>query len=523
MIPLKLSLLLCVLAVVSTSLISQSITQTAKSDNCSVNVAQVTGNVVVRCDGVSDRAIKPLEKEINSRRLSEQQALEEASKWRSQYEQLLATLSDANISEALKVQAQKFLEVGNLDAAAKLLDKAIDSEKNELEQAASMHFTRGLIAELQFDTPAALVNYERAHALNPQNIIIAFSYGNLLLSLHNYPKAADVFEVLLDHPSSLPAGEKSVAATFLNVGSAYRGLDRLDAAEKAYLNAKELFAKEGSLESRRNEGAAVLAIANLKFQLGEKKHAVDMAEEGVSLVRGGLEKGGRGTDQLASALDELASFRSEAGMNDQASDDIQESIKLWKSPAATVLGTVNPERKVRSGLAGALNTECKILGKSGNIVDAGKAAQEALSIYKDLATAEPDKYQPKIASTLLNLGVAMFLQGDLSTAQNNFQDSIDIYKDQEEKGHSEYQPDLAQTLIDLAVTDLRLSQAEEASKQADKAIQIAIVLANKSRRYDDLIQTITNNAISIYAVAGEAQKVQEAQTLKQKVSQKESN
>jgi len=138
---------------------------------------------------------------------------------------------------------------------------------------------------------------------------VAFSYGNLLLRLNRYPQAAEVFEVLLDHSSSVPGGKISVAASFINVGTAYQGLGRYDDAEKAFTNAGSLFGEEaaaGSLSAMRNQATALLGVASLESRRGNQKKAVELAKQAVQLDRAGHEKDGIGTDQLAGALVEFA-------------------------------------------------------------------------------------------------------------------------------------------------------------------------------------------------------------------------
>jgi tetratricopeptide (TPR) repeat protein len=313
--------------------ICQSVTQKAQSSTCAINAANVGGNLTIACEGIPSRALRALEIELNSRRVSEQQAREEANRWHTQYDELLRSVSEAGLSEGLRIQALRLLESGELLEAAKIFDKAITQDAPAVQQVASMHFTRGLIAEIQFDTSSALAHYERAWSFAPGNPIVASAYSNLLLKVHSYGKAAEVFEALLDHPSSLPGGKESIAASFLNVGSAYKILRRFGDAEKAYSNAKKLFeevAQQGSLSAKRNEAAAVLGTATLRFQLGDRQKAAEMTEVAVTLVRAGLEKDGTGTDQLASALTQFADFNSEVG-------EIKKAFKNYRLKGGRIL------------------------------------------------------------------------------------------------------------------------------------------------------------------------------------------
>jgi tetratricopeptide (TPR) repeat protein len=453
-----------------------------------------------------------------------EQAKTEAEKWRNQYEQLLTALSSANISDGLRDKAQTLLVKGDLNGASKLLDDALEAGNSELSRLASMQFTRGLIAELQFDEATALVHYERAYALLPDNVFIAFSYGNLLVETGSYLKAADIFKALLDRRASLPGGKEGTAATLENLAGIDLSLQRLDDAEKAYESAAQLFgevAADGSLEARRNEASAFMGMANLDLLQGNHEQALSSAKKSIDLCRSGIDKDGKGTDQLAGMLAEYADISSQSGNNQDAINSVKESIHLWNGPLAIFPGYPHPDRIARAGLAHALEVECGALGRSGDITGAAEAAQEALSIYQRLAADEPEKYRLDLAGTYLSLGVTNIIEHKMVLALGRFKEASHLCKDMESTGRKECDSTLAQALSYSAVAEFALGNSGDAIKDASESVSVVTDLRKRSSQFSALFEQISNNAIGIYTRAHETQKASDLADLKNRLNRQE--
>src|ERR1035438_2702579 len=119
------------------SIQSGTINQRAESRDCALNVANVTGNVTVQnCPGIPAQAIQGLNRELKARRLSEDQARQEAETWRQKYEALQATLASAGLSQALLEKASTYLNQGDLAQAAQAFDEALKQQDQQVLEVA---------------------------------------------------------------------------------------------------------------------------------------------------------------------------------------------------------------------------------------------------------------------------------------------------------------------------------------------------------------------------------------------------
>jgi tetratricopeptide (TPR) repeat protein len=125
-----------------------------------------------------------------------------------------------------------------------------------------------------------------------------------------------------------------------------------------------------------------------------------------------------------------------------------------------------------------------------------EAYREALGIYRRLAKARPEVYQPDVAMTLTNLANVLWKLNRLEETEEAYREALDIFRNLAEARPEIYQPDVATTLNDLGVmlSQLnRLEQAEEAYREA-LGIYRRLAKARPEVYQPDVAMTLTNLA-----------------------------
>jgi hypothetical protein len=112
------------------------------------------------------------------------------------------------------------------------------------------------------------------------------------------------------------------------------------------------------------------------------------------------------------------------------------------------LASANPDR-YKSDLAGALSNLGIGLSEMGHMIEALEATQEALSLYRSLAEDYPDRYEPELASTLADLGARFSDVGSHAEGLMVTQDASNLFHNLAVVDPDRYEPELASTLADL--------------------------------------------------------------------------
>ena len=479
--------------------LSQEVKQSASAKSCAVDVAHVSGNVEINCPGIPTEVLKPLIRLLDKEHASEQEAREQTDSWRTKYEDLLQSAASSGLSEASRGKAIKLLEVGDLAGAARLFDQAQEQQQPIVAQAANTAFSRGLIAQLQLDIPTALKNYSKAHALLPENVLVAMSYGNLLSLTGDYAKAADVFEPL-SKAKVLLGGDLTLAAMLVNAGSAYKQVGRTSDAKDAFAKAAVLFDQAqgpDTLGNKRNEAIALMSVASIKLTEGSTEQACAMMASAMELMRKNLGPGNLGIDQLASALDEYASCNEQAGLKEQAIAAITESVALRERPEQppAALGQ-DPSIAAKIGLAGALNTECAIFAQSGRLADAVTIAKKEVALTEPMTVHGFEAYGPRLARAYFDLGVTSSMAQDYTTSASALEQSVSTYRKSQQNGRTDHLTEFAIALNYLAVVHAR-ENSDTAPSEAQESISVWSKIALTNPGVLTEFQQCTNNAIFV--------------------------
>ena len=153
------------------------------------------------------------------------------------------------------------------------------------------------------------------------------------------------------------------------------------------------------------------------------------------------------------------------------------------------------------------------LSQIGHPVEALVAEQEAVTIRRELASADPDRYRPDLAASLSNLGVTLAALGRPSEALVAEQEAVTIRRELASADPDRYRPDLAASLSHLGVQYSALGRTVEALIVEQEAVTIRRELASaKPDQYQpDLAASLSNLGIRFAELGRPAEALPTAQ------------
>ncbi|GLZ02462.1 tetratricopeptide repeat protein [Actinoplanes sp. NBRC 103695] len=233
-----------------------------------------------------------------------------------------------------------------------------------------------------------------------------------------------------------------LARTLSNLSNRLSDLNRHEAALEA---ARESADIERAIASERHDhelGIALDILAVRENKAGNAAAALTASSEAVAHHRAAAPA--PGTDRYAEYAASLYSHSSHlaaAGQHTAALDAAKESVEV-----ARIATKQDPVHVVR--LAEALRTLAKRQQDAGDAPAAVASIEEAVSLSRFLATANPGQYLPMLGEFLLVAVSGHDASGDRATAQHRLLEAVDVLRD--------YQRDdadparLVQALLDLS-------------------------------------------------------------------------
>jgi tetratricopeptide (TPR) repeat protein len=177
---------------------------------------------------------------------------------------------------------------------------------------------------------------------------------------------------------------------------------------------------------------------------------------------------------------------------EEALKPTQEAVDIYRELAAA-----NPDR-YQANLGDALSNLGVRFFALGQPDKALKATQEAADIYRELAAANPDRYRAGLASALFDLGGRFWVLDQPDKALKATQEAADIYRELAAANPDRYQANLANAAYNLGNFLMRLDRPEEALKPTGEAVHVyrELAAANPGRYGQDL-----SNALKLLALA----------------------
>ena len=303
-----------------------------------------------------------------------------------------------------------------------------------------------------------------------------------------------------------PTARPDLAALLLRVAELHDGLgqrrDALDPAEEA----TRIFRELAAAEPDRYRPDLAGALTNLGIMLGRAKDAHAAAKEATHIYRQLVAtEPDRYRPHLAGTLTKLGVTLSELGRAQDARAATEEATRIYRQLAAAA-----PDR-YRPHLAKALINLGGRLSELGRGRDAHAAADEATLMFRELYTAEPDRYGPFFAEALNNLGNVLFELGRAQDARSATEESIRKYRQLAATEPDRYRPHLASALVNLGITLSELGRAQWAYVPAEEATCIyrELAAAYPDRYRPHLAGALTNLGITL-SESGRTQNAQAA-------------
>ena len=122
----------------------------------------------------------------------------------------------------------------------------------------------------------------------------------------------------------------------------------------------------------------------------------------------------------------------------------------------------------------------ELYGYLGKHIDALKATEEAVQLYRQLAEQNPTAFLPDLALSLNNLGVRYNALGRREEALTVTEEAVSIRRVLAEKNPDAFNPGLAGSLNNLGAFYDALGRREEALTVTEEAVSIRRVLAEKN-------------------------------------------
>jgi tetratricopeptide (TPR) repeat protein len=171
-----------------------------------------------------------------------------------------------------------------------------------------------------------------------------------------------------------------------------------------------------------------------------------------------------------------------------------------------IVGTLPPDADPaeRASWLTALGTALSQLGRPA---EALPVTREAVTAYRELAAASPDRYRPDLAGSLTNLGVRFSALGRPAEALPVAQEAVTIRRELAAASPDRYRPDLAGSLTNLGVWFSELGRPAEALPVAQEAVTIRreLAAASPDRYRADLAQSLSNLGVWFSALGRPAE------------------
>jgi len=157
------------------------------------------------------------------------------------------------------------------------------------------------------------------------------------------------------------------------------------------------------------------------------------------------------------------------------------------------------EKGDKPNVAATLNNLGHLYGYTQRLKEGEASYQEALTIYRDLANANPSVYLPEVASTLKNLGTLYHITQRFKAGEASYQEALTTYRDLAKANPSVYLPDVATTLNNLGLlySVTQRFKAGEASHQEALTIRRDLAKANPSAYLPAVADTL-NDLATLY-------------------------
>ena len=185
-----------------------------------------------------------------------------------------------------------------------------------------------------------------------------------------------------------------------------------------------------------------------------------------------------------------------AGRREEALAPTEEAVTLYRA-----LAKANPAAYAPN-LAMALNNLGALLSALGRREEALAPTEEAVTLRRALAKANPAAYTPDLAMALNNLGALLSELGRREEALAPTEEAATLYRALANANPAAHTPDLAMALNNLGIRLSALGRREEALAPTEEAATLyrALAKANPAAYTPDLATSLNNLGIRLSAL-----------------------
>jgi predicted nucleic acid-binding Zn-ribbon protein len=213
------------------------------------------------------------------------------------------------------------------------------------------------------------------------------------------------------------------------------------------------------------------------------------------------------TATLASTLTTHAIRLGAVGRRTEALTAAQEAVTLRRELANLNRNTHLPN------LATSVNNLANHLSEAGRRTEALTAAQEAVTLYRELANLNRNTYLPDLAMSVINLANYLAAAGRRADGLTAAQKAVTLYRELANLNRDAHLPNLAASVNNLAVRLAEAGRRAEALTTTQEAVTLRreLVALNRDAYLPNLAASVTNLAVDL----GEAGRRAEALTTAQ--------
>jgi hypothetical protein len=156
-----------------------------------------------------------------------------------------------------------------------------------------------------------------------------------------------------------------------------------------------------------------------------------------------------------------------------------------------------PRETARDDIARWRNRLGVLYSQLGRYADTLPPTQEAVTTFRELAAANPDRHRPDLADSLDNLGIRYSELGRPADALPPTQEAVTIRRELAAANPDRHRPDLAVSLENLGVRYSELGRHVDALPPTQEAVTIRreLAAANPDRHRPDLARSLSNLSI----------------------------
>ena len=169
----------------------------------------------------------------------------------------------------------------------------------------------------------------------------------------------------------------------------------------------------------------------------------------------------------------------------------QEALEIYRSLAAANPQAYEPD------VAMTLNNLAALYSDTQRFEESEAMYREALEIRRRLAAANPQAYEPDVAATLNNLAALYYSTQRLGESEEVYREALEIRCRLAAANPQAYEPDVARTLYNLAILYYSTQRFGESEAMYREALEIyrRIAASNPQAYESDVAQTLNNLAI----------------------------